>query len=135
MRRAVAAAVLAFLDSIAVLAAKRSALAIALSPDWPLFETDCSKVEAAALELMACSARAEAAVLRAEADLALATIDLSSLEEALILEIDSAIATAFEAARPCIVEFLQDSGGAVRCRGGFVELDLERLGRGVDGEV
>ena len=95
------AAVLAFLDSIAVVVAKRSALATAFSFDRPLFESDCSRSEASVLELAACSARTEAVVLRAEADLALATIDLSSLQEALIFVIDSDIVTTSEVARPC----------------------------------
>lgn len=90
--------VVAFLNKVAEEAAKLSALAIA-SAEGALLEIDCNKQEVVTLDLLAWSARAEAVVLRSEADLALEAIDLSSLAEALILVMDSDIATMFEVVR------------------------------------
>ena len=99
LRLVLEAVVLALLDKAAEEAAKRSALAVA-SAEGGLLETDCNESEAVMLDLLALSARAEAVVLRSEADFALAAIDLSSLAEALILVMDSANATMFEVERP-----------------------------------
>jgi hypothetical protein len=90
--------VVAFLYKVAEEAARLSVLAIA-SAEGALLEIDCDKKEFVTLDLLAWSARAEAVVLRSEADLALEAIDLSSLAEALILVMDSDIATMFEVVR------------------------------------
>ncbi len=96
LRLALVAVVLALLNTAAAEAAKRLALAVA-SAEGGLLETDVSKREAAVLDLSARSARAEAAALKVDADFACATRAASSLDEALILFPDSAVATILDA--------------------------------------
>ena len=95
LRIALVAFALALLDKAAEEAARRSALASA-SIEGALSETDCSISEAAIFDLLAWNARVEVVALKADADLALAAMILSSLAEALILFPDSVAATIWD---------------------------------------